>query len=110
MPCRTEEPTADEMRRAGHPTHADFEAVMCGLFCHLEKDGMLGATLDLINWTEAGVPRSLVEKWWSLHQERDRQRREAEAKAREQAEARERAELARLMAKYGVEQPLNQQG
>lgn len=102
MPCRTEEPTPDEMRAAGHPTRADFEAAMCGIFRVLEHDDLLEKALQLTDWEEAGVHRDLIERWWFLHKKRDEERAKRERLQREREEAEERALMFRLMGKYGL--------
>ena len=57
-------------------------------------------TLACLNWSEIGVSPETVRRWWIRHQKADDERRAREAKAAKDAEDRDRAELARLKAKY----------
>lgn len=72
MPCYTPPPTAEEMNAHGDMTQGQFEAVLCGVFTAIEREG---ATIDEclgdLDWTEIGVDPDLVQKWWALHKARD---------------------------------------
>ena len=93
MPCRVDDwdDVARVTKQYGMDIH-DFEAVLCGIFTVMEhrrdeRDDWLGD----IHWSEVGVPREMVEKWWEGHKREDAKRRKAEAAKRRKEELKAQA-------------------
>ena len=60
-------------------TLADFERVLTALHeAHPDIYELSPKPLDHINYTEAGITRKELERWWKQHKKLDAQHREAE--------------------------------
>jgi hypothetical protein len=67
----------------GRPSGDDYEARkkierLEAMLCALIKVTGLDTSLDKVDWAEAGVDAQDLRKWWTDHQEKDRQRRDRE--------------------------------
>jgi hypothetical protein len=84
MPCRTDEdqPPVNPVTLTGV---ADLEAALCGVLTLTDSTGQTNNLLGKVNWTEAGVTRAQVEKWWADHKAADQARlkREQDIKDRD---------------------------
>lgn len=104
MPCRSYE---DDNYVHTYPTtrHGmtidDFEAVLCGVFGQLLKEGRLKDFTASMDWKEIGVPSYKVEGWWGKHVAEDELRRERENEATRKQQLRESA-LSKLTAEERV--------
>lgn len=100
MPCRSYEDDnyipAPPTTRHGM-TIDDFEAVLCGVFSQLLKEGRLKDFTTSMDWKEIGVPWYKVEGWWVKHVAEDEARRERENEAKRKQQLRESA-LSKLTA------------
>jgi hypothetical protein len=96
MPCTVSPEEIREMEKADN--HRDFgrgltdvqvlEEVACQACRFIQEHGII----------KHAPP--LVQKWWSLHQEKDAERERRVAKDKEDKEAREMETLSRLQKKY----------
>jgi hypothetical protein len=109
MPCRDfydDHPSAYyESEVSGLRRQVSFaESVLCQTLAALEK--AVGNPLDLIDYREAGVTRSELEKWWKNHKALDaKHRAEEAAKKKEAAEKRAKAKKRKeLLAKMSDEE------
>ena len=100
MPCRSYEdnyyiPPRPTTRHG--MTIGDFEAVLCGVFSQLLREGRLKDFTTSMDWKEIGVPWYKVEGWWVKHVAEDEARRERENEAKRKQQLRESA-LSKLTA------------
>ena len=87
MPCRDDRDT--EYDRVAARERANIEAALCAVLSVMEKN-MPANTFDqyinTIDWTEAGITKKWLTKWWERHKALDAERRVYEAKEREKKE------------------------
>ncbi len=77
MPCYTPPPTTEMINAHGYMTLGQFEAVLCGIFTAIEGDSTdVSDCLDDLDWSEIGVDRNILEKWWENHKAKDEQHKE----------------------------------
>jgi hypothetical protein len=74
--------SSDELYRL-RDQHQKIEAVLCAVLTKLEKDDLYLSVLKDVDWKEAGVSATFVDKWWLRHKLEDEKRRLREAKEAE---------------------------
>ena len=93
MPCRDyydDHPSAYyESEVRGLQKQVSFaESALCQTLAALERTVLIGVDpLDLINYKEAGITRTELEKWWTNHKALDAKHRAEEAAKKKEAAA-----------------------
>lgn len=91
MPCRTDYPEdrANEINTLNK--HIAFlEAALCASLNALEKES-LKYPINLLDYDEAGITKTRLEKWFNNHKEIDKQRKVNQALVEERKALKEKA-------------------
>jgi hypothetical protein len=96
MPCRDLSENDDLRIEPAHFKELQMcKASLCAVLSQLECDANLPDFFKRIDWKEAGIKRTELEKWWREHKAADLERRGREARAKE--EKRQRAAALRKL-------------